>query len=127
MDPDMAMVKEVQIESERHREVAEIPDSPAYSLIEKEERMSEQQNQKLKTVKNEDDGMDKVISTDGQTYRVMYDANIECLNVIFDRDEPDSGEDTTAVEEMSQMLMEDKRLDEFLMKEHMLTTTPKAT
>ena len=58
MDPDMAMVKEVQIESERYREVAEIPDSPAYSLIENEERMSEQQNQKLKTVKNKDNGMD---------------------------------------------------------------------
>ena len=58
---------------------------------------------------------------------LMYDANIECLNVMFDRDEPDSGENTTAMEEMSKMLVETRRLDKFPMEEDMMTTTPKAT
>ena len=111
----MAMVKERQIKSKMYKEVAKVPDSTAYSFIEMEERMSEQQNQKLITVKNRDYGMDKVISTDGQTFRVMYDANIECLNIMFDRDEPNSGENTTVMEEMN------------LMEENMMTSTPKAT
>jgi hypothetical protein len=127
MEPDMAMVKEMQIESKKYKEVAKVPNSTAFSYVEKEERISEQQNQKLITVKNRNYGINKVISTDGQTFRVMYDANIECLNVMFDRDEPNSDETTTAMVEMSQVLVDKKRLDEFLMEENMMTTTPKVT
>jgi hypothetical protein len=130
MEPDMAIVEERQLESERYEEVAKVHNSTTFDFNEKEEKAPEKQhqmNKKRVTVKSKDCGMDRVISTDGHTFRVMYDADIECLNIMFDRDEPISCETTKAMEEMSQVLVEEKRLDRFLMGENMMTSTPKTT
>ena len=127
----MAIVEERQIESMRYvEEVAKVPNSTTFSFNEKEEKApvkQHQMNNKLVNIKSEDCELDRVISTDGHTFRVMYDADIECLNIMFDRDEPISCETTKAMEEMSQVLVEEKRLDRFLMGENMMTFTPKTT
>jgi hypothetical protein len=227
MEPDMAMVKEMQIESERYKEVAEVPNSPAYSLIENKERMKKEQQerakvelikvnyvlsvrevlsalleeggledletgsngapklsadqlaqiqqfQELATPNREDlskGSFDKqvaasaehlvnlaekkataVVGTTYQELAELIDLIRECGYVEAkwandstantengaddatqdtvedeEEEEPDSGGNTTAMEEMSQMLVGTRRLDKFHMDEDMMTTTPKAT
>ena len=41
MEPDMAMVEEMKIESKRYKEVAKVSNSTAFSFNEKEERVPE--------------------------------------------------------------------------------------
>jgi hypothetical protein len=122
MELDMTIVEERQIESKRYEEVAKVSNSNTFEFNEKEEK-----NKKLVTVKRKNCEMDRVKSTDGHSFRAMYDADKECLHVMFDQEEPISCETDETMEKTSRKLVEEERLDKFFMGENMMTTTPKMT